>query len=98
MEQAYSPKDDAELWERADAMRWLSLMEWPEMVVAAIMREENPTVETLRRLVYRRGPDEALRVIVRFTFDLEVADACQLDEIQRSERAGQDGEGSCGSR
>jgi hypothetical protein len=82
VEQAFRPKDDAELWDRAEAVRWLTIMEWPPSVVTAIMREENPSIETLRRLVYQRGPEDALRVIVRFTFDLEVADVYQLDDVQ----------------
>lgn len=77
MEQAYRPRDDAELWARAEAMQWLTIMEWPEEVIASIMRDGNPCIETLRRMVYRVGPDAALQVIIQFTFDGELPNGNQ---------------------
>ena len=82
MEQAYIPKSNEELWARAEAMKWLTIMEWPQVVVLAIMRYENPDIETVRRLVYRHGPDEALKLVVRFTFGVEVKDVCEPDDLQ----------------
>lgn len=60
------PRDDfsqEEIKSRGEIVRWMDLMGWEDSIQDSIMLHHNPDPATVRRLVYRHGPDEALRRI-----------------------------------
>lgn len=59
---SYLP-DEADINYRAMAVRWFTEHKWAEPIVDDIMYYENPTIDTVERLVRRYGPVVALEVI-----------------------------------
>ena len=55
-----------EIYSRAEALRWMLLMGWPENLIDSIMIEDCPDLNAVRSLVYRYGPKEAERRIQSF--------------------------------
>ena len=52
-----------EVLSRGEALRWMTKMGWSEELIDQIMLKDSPDVETVRRMVYKMGPDEARRKI-----------------------------------
>lgn len=61
----YSPGLD-EIRARVEAYDWMKVFEWPEDVMDEIFYRDNPNLQTVREMVYRHGPDKALRLIKSF--------------------------------
>lgn len=55
-----------ELWDRAEIMQWMSAMQWPLCVIDAIMYDDDPSVDTVRRIVWQHGPIRALEILLEF--------------------------------
>lgn len=57
----YSPLE-SEIYERAEALRWMvRTMGWEWELVDLIFIEDSPSLDLVRALVYKHGPDEAKR-------------------------------------
>ena len=67
-EPEYLPDYD-ELWARVEAMRWMTDMEWPDLVIEQCLVHDNPTLDVIRDLVYRHGPDKAVKILLKFAKD-----------------------------
>lgn len=59
---AYIPSV-AEIYERGEALRWMTSIGWAAGVVDSVMNHDCPSVDTVRFLVYRWGPDRAYDII-----------------------------------
>lgn len=53
-----------EIYSRGEALQWMNLMHWPIRVQEEIFIKDNPDVEKVRELVYRHGPERALKIIL----------------------------------
>jgi hypothetical protein len=60
----YRPSQ-AEIDARIEAMTWMTVMGWPITLVDSIMYHDNPTISTVREMVYRHGPEKARAIIER---------------------------------
>jgi len=67
MRPEYDPPS-SEIWRRGEAIQWMNMMGWPEDVQDAIMRDDCPDIETVRRLCYSKGPDEAYNTIRKMLY------------------------------
>ena len=52
-----------DLQRRKEILVWMQRMDWPLEIIDAIMYRDNPDPEFARKLIYRRGPIWALRLI-----------------------------------
>jgi hypothetical protein len=43
----------------------MTVMGWPIALVDSIMYRDNPTISTVREMVYRHGPEKARAIIER---------------------------------
>ena len=64
---AFKPSYE-EIWDRAEAVQWMTHMGWPDDVVDSIMFDDTPGLDSLQFLVWKLGPLEALRVIEDYIF------------------------------
>lgn len=54
-----------EIKERSELMLWMELMDWDVSVIDAVMYDDNPTPQTVRRLAYTHGPEKALQILLK---------------------------------
>lgn len=57
--------DTVELYARAEALRWMTNQGWDDDFIVSVMIYDNPSIDTVRRLVYRHGPELAYRRMMR---------------------------------
>lgn len=62
---AYCPSVE-EIYSRGEGLRWMEKMGWPEFLIDSVMMLDCPDLATVRRLVYKRGPEEAKAIILSF--------------------------------
>jgi hypothetical protein len=68
----YTPLE-SEIYERAEALRWMvRVMGWEWELVDLIFLEDTPSLQLVRDMVYRHGPDEAKRRLRLFLDDMEI--------------------------
>lgn len=53
-----------EIWNRAEVVQWMGLMGWPLRLIDSIMYEDSPSVDTVRSVVWRHGPNRALAIFL----------------------------------
>lgn len=56
----------SEMYERGGAIRWMRTMGWGDRTVESVMTYDNPSLDTVTRLVYFYGPEKALQLIEDF--------------------------------
>jgi hypothetical protein len=52
-----------EIISRCEAQEWMFRMEWDVWIIDSIMMDDMPSIENVRFLVYKYGPDKALHII-----------------------------------
>lgn len=72
MSNSYFMPAPEEISVRAEIVQWMGMMNWPSDVMDAVMLNDNPCVEHVRRLVYRYGPIKALQLIQQFNTDIPI--------------------------
>lgn len=60
--EVYTPERD-ELYARGEMLRWMTEMGWSQDIRDEILYRDNPTPQTVRRLVYWHGPDRAYQLL-----------------------------------
>ena len=56
----------AEIENRCELLQWMQWFKWDQGVIDEIMYHDTPSILTVRKLVYKHGPEDAYKRIREF--------------------------------